>query len=61
MLFRADQSGVFDHCAGEGPVDFARRAGAKGTGQRGQIYLRPDLHLKPRTKGDRFIWGLTYI
>lgn len=39
MLFRADQSGVFDHCAGEGPVDFARRAGAKGTGQRGQIYL----------------------
>lgn len=39
MLFRADQSGVFDHCAGEGPVDFARRAGAKGTGQRGQIYF----------------------
>ena len=46
MLFRADQSGVFDHCAGEGPVDFARRAGAKGTGQRGQIYLGSDLHLK---------------
>jgi len=44
MLFRADQSGVFDHCAGEGPVDFARRAGAKGTGQ------------GPKgAKGDRFI------
>lgn len=51
MLFRADQSGVFDHCAGEGPVDFARRAGAKGTGQRGQIYFGAK-----GAKGDRFIW-----